>query len=155
MRGALESFDRTSSVGKRERSAQAARPFFCPEPQQPRRTVTLFCSRLYDSLAGLSFLTVFRSKKGFYVTASSSNPWERSRCGVGQRLLGRCSRSLATFLCDSGRCSRGNSRHPSALPPAVSVVASEQVQNLTPIESYSESPRNKVARPGTLHHEIS
>jgi hypothetical protein len=83
VRGALESFDRTSSIEKQERSARAARHFLSEAATTSQNSYTFF-SRLYDSLAGLSFLTVFRSKKGLYVTGLKLEPlgeiamWRRS-----------------------------------------------------------------------------
>ena len=42
---------------------------------------------------GCHFLQYSIAKKGSTLPASSSNPWGRSRCAAGERLLDRCSRS--------------------------------------------------------------
>lgn len=88
VRGALDSFDRTFSVGKRER--QAARHFLSEAATTSQDSYTFF-SRLYDSLAGLSFLTVFRSKKGFYVTGLKLEP-------LGEIAMRRRSTTLRQML---------------------------------------------------------
>lgn len=93
---------RSSTVHLRsedEKEAHMLRATVCPEPQQPRRTATLFVPAYTIRWPGCHFLQCSVAIKGSTLPAASSNPWDRPRCGARQRLLDGCSRSLATFFC--------------------------------------------------------